>query len=499
MLKLLQGFWRSCRVFFQKKSLSGQKVKPEDQTESPAAAPAIIKTSSGKLPIHVGIDFGTSCSKACYQIQDGREKVYLIDFKHQLKSFPSYVIPSVLIGDEQNRIYIGEEAGEAVEAGKWGLGLRNFKTLLASVQNEDFVDKVSASHFKENLQLLGLDKEGVGVSEVTSLYVAYMMHRCRDFLKRQYVGRELHINYNVCIPIDYAEDNLVRKDFEKMLAVAQELYRFWEREKGESRSLLRLASELKSQCVYDETQMNVFAIPEAVAELVGYRKSADREAGLYALIDIGSGTTDVSIFRLDRGLKERAVWLSSDAIPMGMYQLEKLVVKALRKQGHDDSLGEVYRAFENFKEISTGLQEDVFLRIRKRIRAFIRSDEYKRPWRSAHIKLRKQRRESLDDIKIVFLAGGGAKIALAKGMNFLFSSSPLASSAVSKKPYNLSALSCSPNLEGALVSDFWRLSVAYGLSFPAPKLGEYKLPKDFPEDNPPSLPIQDWPDRDDTR
>jgi DNA helicase-2/ATP-dependent DNA helicase PcrA len=29
-----------------------------------------------------------------------------------------------------------------------------------------------------------------------------------------------------------------------------------------------------------------------------------------------------------------------------------------------------------------------------------------------------------------------------------------------------------------LASDFWRLSVAYGLSFPEPKLGEYKLPKD---------------------
>jgi len=498
-MKLLQEFWKSFKFFFKKKSLPDHKAKPEDQIESPAFVPTFIKSLDEKLHVQVGIDFGTSCSKACYQIQDGREKVYLIDFKHHLKSFPSYAIPSVLIGDEQNQICIGEEAGEAVEAGKWGIGLRNFKTLLASVQNEAFVDKVSASRFNENLQLLGLDKEGVGVSEVASLYIAYMMRRCRDFLKSQYVGRELHINYNVCIPIDYAEDNLVKKDFEKMLAVAQELDRFWEQEKGESRSLLRLASELKDQCVYDETKMNVFAIPEAVAELAGYRMSADRDAGLYVLIDIGSGTTDVSIFRLERGVKERIQWLSSDAIPMGMYQLEKLVVKALIKQGRNDSLGEVYRAFENFKETSSVLEDDVFLRIQKRIRNFIKSNEYKRPWRSAHVKLRKEKKESLDSIKIVFLAGGGSKIALAKGIDILFSSSPLASSAASKKRYNLSALSCSPNLEDTLVSDFWRLSVAYGLSFPAPKLGEYKLPKDFQGDNPPDIPSHDWGDRDDTR
>ena len=42
----------------------------------------------------------------------------------------------------------------------------------------------------------------------------------------------------------------------------------------------------------------VFAVPEAVAQVACYFSSLQRESGLHAIIDIGSGTTDVSIFNL---------------------------------------------------------------------------------------------------------------------------------------------------------------------------------------------------------
>ena len=69
---------------------------------------------------------------------------------------------------------------------------------------------------------------------------------------------------------------------------------------------LRMLSTEKSSWIQlpDESEITTFIVPETYAAVISYVNSRQAEEGLYVVVDVGSGTTDVSFFRLSLGPKK---------------------------------------------------------------------------------------------------------------------------------------------------------------------------------------------------
>lgn len=99
------------------------------------------------------------------------------------------------------------------------------------------------------------------------------------------------------------------------------------------RAWVDAAMEAQTTVAYDETdpETRVFVVPEAVASIASYLVSLKKRSGLHALVDIGSGTTDLSIFNLsiDRRLGSKSFWYASRSIPMGTAHIEDALGQSL--------------------------------------------------------------------------------------------------------------------------------------------------------------------------
>ena len=484
MKKWLLEFWKylirkiSFRKLIQKKKKRKIRLGYDFARKSFS-----IRPTKKPLYIQVGLDFGTNCSKACYSVSSSR-KVFPVIFGHKLLSYPKFVMPAVAMFNSQRKILIGENAAAILENQKWGNGLRNFKTLLAAMDDSFFKDEISEKLFCEYIEGQKFDFRVVDPYIVTAIYIAYLMHTIRRHIVNKFKTEKLDINFNICIPIDYIEKNKVKNRFENAFALAAAIEKRW-KVYDDKFDPLRCALLLKDKIRYDEKcpETRVFAIPETVAEVVSYLKSFKKKTGMHALIDIGSGTTDVSIFNLTRTIEERSYWYAARVIPFGVFNIEKILINCLEK----DMNYTLRFIFEIINNMNSKLQKfENFLNCTKdELNEFFSSKEYKNTWTEAYCHLKKER--FWRDVKI-FISGGGSQLPYVKD----FSSKPWWSHIEGR--YEVEFLTKPDDFEITDDIPFYRMAVAYGLTWPKPLLRGYILPKDAPNHTPPPLSQREMPD-----
>ena len=115
--------------------------------------------------------------------------------------------------------------------------------------------------------------------------------------------------------------------FEKVFTWAELIEDEWDKsDKGFNP--LKAARALENCSINREP--NVFAVPEAVASFASYLVSLRKREGLHAIIDLGEGTTDLSICNLflDTG-KIKTYWYAARNLPKGTIRIERSLAQCI--------------------------------------------------------------------------------------------------------------------------------------------------------------------------
>jgi hypothetical protein len=287
--------------------------------------------TSGSVEIIVGLDFGTSNTKIAYRRYPTNE-VKPIIFNHKGLMQENYFLPSLAVFRNDNKLLLGLDAAKYLKDYPQNNGIYDFKMLFASEVDNSMNDNEQIVSMKKRLNselndiILKRFNDKVFRFIVVS-YLSYAMKEARNYISKELPNRILDITYNVCIPVDYVNNNIILKEFKKLLATSE----FIEREHYEIHNDLEFIDLVYRNIEYDENKSRVFDVPETVAEVASYTKSTSLKEGLHAIIDFGAGTTDISIFNVKNPRQDDQIiaFYSSRIINQGFREID--VLKSKRK------------------------------------------------------------------------------------------------------------------------------------------------------------------------
>ena len=429
------------------------------------------------LDIYVGLDFGTSSTKAAYLELGGVTRVVRpVLFDHDLLTYPPYCLPSVGAIDLDRQFLWGAAAVRALAQQPWTAGIRRLKVLLAGGQDPAFLDRATRQDFRDYLERVGANEDRAKPEHIAAVALGLQMTEVRRTLERQYGGAELDIRFNVCAPIDHIESNAVLATYYRVLNVAQDLYFKWVGDRWSSNDLIEAATELYSTASPEERSSGrVFLVPESVAQVAAYLTSLEAESGVHAVLDLGAGTADISIFDLVKPAQREPVcyWYAASNLPRGTIFVERALAGYLKGNAVSIPTEEaMYHAILGLSRAKRDMLELVQAELEN-----IRVATW-RTWTDAYNHLRRQQDWMATPL---FVCGGGSQLP---GVKRVFSQ-PWVSQFSPHEVRSLPVPDDFDSLGGQVPFD--RLSVAYGLAQPKPELGQYVLPKDSPDHTPPKV------------
>lgn len=457
---MLREFWKSFRH------------KPEPAKE---AEHAPIRRRVEHLRVRVGLDFGTSATKATYRVL-GAANPYVrsLLFHHNSARYPIFCIPSLGALSKRGELTLGIEADAELTNEPWGEGLTRFKMLVAGDQDSRYLDEQLRERFRSYLKRKLGSEAAFSPEALAATYIAYAMRLVSQELRREVQASSLDLSFNTCVPIDQRENSLVFAAFQRVVATAEHLDKTMPDGQPPGIKWIEAAAGFLGTARYDETDPStrVFLVPEAVASVAAYLVSLQRRLGLHALYDIGSGTTDLSIFRLKQPRNGEATnyWYAARSIPRGTGQIEERIAKtvSLAHLGGGDLLSAVMENGATAAQTKT-IEEELGA-IWKRT---------SKGWSEAYGHLSTEAEWRGDKVD-VFLAGGGALLPTADAV---FQECPLMPR---WGPYECKMLPTPDGFDDrGGHAPFGRMSVAYGLSIPIPELPVNVMPSESPDHTPP--------------
>ncbi|NQT45884.1 MAG: hypothetical protein HQ593_00205 [Candidatus Omnitrophica bacterium] len=424
------------------KSWFGRFFKPDKDT----GVPGKKKIGSGfkknyrvKKNINVGIDFGTSSTKILYRDITENKGSFLDVYENFSElGYSPFCIPST-ISLADDKIYFGSLAEK--EAHRcWSV--RSFKICFVCEVKDTFGCELNNNIFRmsceENQRKQGARgkfhlgkgddcKEWFSAKELTTYYLSYIIKIVRDSIDRRYQNsHDLVYTYNICAPIDQFSDEDINKQYEKTFYLAEKVSFFINN--GMSVKEIRdIYKKLSSECkiIPGEEERNTFVLPETLASVMSYINSRKATDGLYGIVDIGAGTTDISFFRHSSAVghvegiySARTVFLGMDDLDVAIYEHIVTLLSCPELFSNSEKIQLLQqiriRKQSSYKQgIKIDLPSDKEFYIEKEIvEKLIASiigkmrENYIEVWRDAY---RKEMRESRWVSFILYVIGGGSK------------------------------------------------------------------------------------------
>jgi hypothetical protein len=462
--------------------LNAQPFPPVTQPKRGLLETLGIRRITTLRRIQVGLDFGTSTTKVMYrELGVAEPRVRILNFKHGLSDYPDYCMPSVATFDKRANLYLGDSAVRQLAPLGWGAGLSRLKMLIAGRVEERYLDRAWHQRFLEHVNLAFGDDSSCTPEALAATFLATVMRRIRIVLQNEYGAEKLDLIFNTCVPVDQSERTPVVRAFERVIATAAYLEQNSSTQEASSKWLETAMKQLP-EMTYDieDDAQRIFLMPEAVATAAGYITSIRRTSGIHAIVDIGAGTTDVSICLLTLAFRGGATtfWYAARSIPMGAARIEGMLANVLARSG----------ALVSQELIHRGLSGDPLLA--SECRTLVR-DELTRiwngtvkAWSDAYGHDAQESAWTKEAIK-VFLTGGGALIPAARTV--------FAQSWMQRwGPYPCEIIPTPETFDARSAAPFHRLSVAFGLATPLPELGTNVMPSKSPNHTPPKPAVRHW-------
>jgi hypothetical protein len=287
---------------FGKEARIPEFAQPETRPESPVT-PTVVVKSAKKAPlpkemledgerVTVGLDFGTSFTKACLRRELGGDDVpiYPVVFQDAASTNGGSPLWPSFVSVEDGKVFFGKATSMQRPGNRTYF---HIKVCLACKAEHSSSECVSA-------EICPFKGEVASASDFMTLYLAWVMREARQRVPKPMRGHRLSFLYNVGVPIkhlDWGKDDRLYKKYRKIAFDA------WRLSEGvfqgiELTQVLDWISQLRGLTVPSPEISRVQLAPESSAAIVSYVNSVEAELGLYCIVDIGAWTTDVSFFRL---------------------------------------------------------------------------------------------------------------------------------------------------------------------------------------------------------
>lgn len=417
----------------------------------------------------VGIDFGTSTTKVAYNVI-GKGQVVPLLFGHRLSGiqYPDYCLPSLIGFDANGRLVCGVDAARIAERSP-DRAISRLKMVLAGRHAEEFKDADTDFAYSDVFNRCWCEGSAPSPEIVTAVFLWDVMNQSREKVAEclKTSVNDLDIYFQICMPIHHLKLKEVRDAFEQVLAVTQRLdvdsHRLRRRGKVNYENLLARASRFWCKEKYDPNAeaTRVFFIPETIAQIASYRFSAARQRGLHVLIDIGAGTTDITVLNLRHVRTAMEVldcyaWVNT---PLGTGAVERQLRAYYTRRGRqltNDLLFESMARRQVDEELSAHIKKGLF-EIRERARPVL-GEGYQYGLRAAGLGMRDWERGNLQ----VLLGGGGSLISFTRET---FTDLPIyAQESVPWGPHPVRPIPEPPRTYAENGAPFCRMAVAYGLA-----------------------------------
>ena len=243
------------------------EFKLPDAWVSRGASLQLTQQASGlRREVYIGLDFGTAFTKAAVQFMDN---IYPIDWKGVAKLQEKYLLPTEYSEAQNLECFLGQHPDSSPQQ------------LHANLKRSFITSSVS-----EN----SLAKASVFLALVLQYVRGWVYHHHGAKLGSRPIGWYL----NIGIPSDVLDRDRHARHYTRLADAAWALSL-----EPQSEIKFNRATELLSKSMeLDSSLRNRAAIPELVAQLAGYSKSASKQKGLHALVDIGGGTVDMVTFNV---------------------------------------------------------------------------------------------------------------------------------------------------------------------------------------------------------
>ncbi|NLJ10863.1 MAG: hypothetical protein GX438_11075 [Treponema sp.] len=258
------------------------------------------------MEIHVGIDFGTSFTKA-YMYNLDLDEPALIDLRSESQSGSPY-LPSLLWIDSNDMISIEQPASGCPRK------IEYFKMALANQLIGS--DIYPTCNIKNKPYFL-----------YCAFYLAKIMSIIEIFIKRKYSAylrkENIDISGSVGIPVAHF-DSPIKDVYEKIIAASS----FMKNLIGDREPISRI-DEFYSESLTHSKDERFTAIPELYAEAAGIISDRHTPTGVYTIFDIGGGTVDGASFYLEKRNGNSYVnFLTAKVEPLGLEIVANRIVQA---------------------------------------------------------------------------------------------------------------------------------------------------------------------------
>ena len=243
------------------------------------AASTTRRRQSEKARVIVGCDYGTHSTKVLYR-RRGEERIRLAQIGTPCEGYPECASPSV-IRIKDDRITFGKQA----VGGRNGEPFASLKVHLLRGDAAAAVDLPQAA------------------TVLNAVYLAWVFAEVRRVVEKDFPSAE--ITFQVAAPIDYAgyvDQSEIKQRFQ---AVTQAAWKAAFDPTVENKLSLRRGGSLGHACdvmrrlleepLLPESESPCQILPETVAPIVALALDPEMEPGIYLMVDMGAGTTEMSV------------------------------------------------------------------------------------------------------------------------------------------------------------------------------------------------------------
>ena len=281
------------------------EFKTPDTWVSRGVSSQMTPQASGlRREIYIGLDFGTAYTKVAVQFLDN---IYPVDWNGVANLQGQYLLPTEYSEAPNLECFLGQHPDSSPQQ------------LHANLKRAFITNSVS-----EN----SIAKASVFLALVLQYVRAWIYHHHAAKLGFAPIGWYL----NIGIPSDVLDKDKHAQHYTRLAEIAWVLSLMPQAEVTFDR-----ASELLSKPINRNADLREIApIPELVAQLAGYSKSASKQRGLHALVDIGGGTVDMVTFNVHEANGDDVFpFFVANVKALGSYALLAYRFQELSTQGSD--------------------------------------------------------------------------------------------------------------------------------------------------------------------
>lgn len=428
--------------------------------------------------IVVGLDFGTSGTKVVVRdLWSNRAEPLM--FADDSSTHAAFILPSSIRVDE-GRLYFADAAEDRRRSGQL---FRGFKMCLACELglNACQISQCPNNAFSEGRFRITKTCENsvLSAKDLTVWYLAYVQGRIAEYLHNRYGhAADLKVWTNIGAPIDQESVAGAKAEFTRIAYLSQCLSNVV-RNGIPLEDVIEAQTDLesKSLVVPDETERTIFVQPETATGLMAFLKSTAAAPGLYAIVDVGAGTTDVSFFRLSLPVRfgmstaqmqsaamgtEKMAFYEAKTRMVGSANIDTAIAKILAKRSAlDHEILERARTIkETFDNWSTATSQTALSKTQFTAAAAPTVDAIFDVYRQTNCAaFKKEAIQSRWSNFSVFLLGGGTRLSLVQTK--FRSCKP---SHVNRR-VTIERLASPEDLKIGDRADFGILAIGYGLSY----------------------------------